>query len=128
MKKKIIWRLKEQPTVESLQKLVENKILTKEEAREILFSSENINEKDDRDIESLKSEVKFLRELVQKLAERSKIVSVMQEVTIPYRNDVWCQPYNTWCGTINDSGYYTTNSNTMISSTSSDNFNSIATF
>ena len=79
--KKIVWRLKEQPTAESLQGLVERNILTKEEAREILFSSE---EAEDRDKKSLESEIKFLRELVEKLSnDKSRIVEIIREAEKP---------------------------------------------
>jgi len=94
MKKKIIWRLKEQPTAETLQRLVENKILTKDEARQILFSFE---EEKERDENSLKAEIKFLRELIEKLAEsRSQIITTIREVEIPYKRYPWFEPYSTW--------------------------------
>lgn len=93
---KIIWRLKEQPTTQSLQELVKNNLLTKEEAREILFSSQ---EQEDRDKESLKSEIKFLRELVEKLSNnRSQIITTIREVEVPYRQYPWYEPYKYYCG------------------------------
>lgn len=98
-KNKIVWRLKEQPTAESLRELVKDKILTQEEAREILFSSEVVEE---RNNDSLKAEIKFLRELVEKLSQnRSQIVEVIKEVKVPqtvYIKD-WYEPYRIWCGT-----------------------------
>ena len=47
------------PTVEELRDLVKDKIITPEEAREILFSKET------EDIASLKKEVEVLRDLVR---------------------------------------------------------------
>ena len=94
MTKEKIWRLKEQPSTESLRELVKDGILTKDEAREILFREE---EKTDRDTESLQSEIKFLRELVQKLAQRSDIVTTIKEIQAPYYRRDWYHPYITWC-------------------------------
>jgi len=96
MTKKIIWRLKEQPTSEMLRELVKDQILTKEEAREILF---NLEEQTDRDIESLKSEIKFLRELVEKLANSQKVVEIIREIERPYRPYPWWEPYQRWTTT-----------------------------
>jgi len=96
MTKKIVWRLKESPSTERLESLVKSGILSKKEAREILFSSEEIQE---RDIESLKSEIKFLRELVEKLSnDRLQIITTIKEIEIPvYRQRPWYRPYEVWC-------------------------------
>jgi hypothetical protein len=102
--KKIIWRLKESPTTEKLSILVKEGILTKDEAREILFSSET---EEDRDKKSLESEIKFLREIVEKLSnDKSRIVEVIREVQKPYYYTTpWYGPYQNWCygttGTVN---------------------------
>jgi lipopolysaccharide biosynthesis regulator YciM len=104
MTKKIIWRLREQPSTESLRKLVEDKILTKEEAREILFSSEEVKERDEN---SLKEEIKFLRELVEKLAKsRSEIITTIKEVEVPYKKCPWSEPYITWTYDIGSNSTY----------------------
>ena len=130
--KKIVWRLKEQPTSESLQGLVKNGILTKEEAREILFSSET---EEDRDKKSLESEVKFLRELVEKLSKRSQIVEVIKEIRVPYYHNLWYQPYQDWCGITYDTSVSTTTNAGEMSLTGGitganclSNFSSISTF
>ncbi len=92
--KKIIWRLKEQPTSEMLRELVKDSILTKDEAREILF---NLEEQVDRDIESFKAEIKFLRELVEKLANNQKVIEVVREIEKPYYpKSPWYNPYYIW--------------------------------
>lgn len=114
MTKKIIWRLKEQPTSEMLRELVKDNILTKEEAREILF---NLEEQTDRDVESLKSEVKFLRELVEKLANAQKVVEIIREIEKSYHPYPWWNPYWTWTQT-------TSNYN----ATTTSNFSDIKTF
>jgi hypothetical protein len=60
----LVWRLKEQPTTESLRQLVKDQILTKDEARQILFSKDNSNDK----MNALKEQVKFLEDLVKNLS------------------------------------------------------------
>ena len=99
MMKKIIWRLKEQPSSESLRELVKDSILTKEEAREILFSSET---EEDRDKKSLESEIKFLRELVDKLSSNKLpgVVKVIKEIQSSWEIWGWYKPYQWWCDTV----------------------------
>lgn len=95
---KLVWRLKEQPTTEALQSLVQSGLLTKEEAREILFSSEKLTGSGERDESSLKSEITFLRELVQKLSEsKTKTVEVIRDVEIRYTKYPWYEPYQWYC-------------------------------
>jgi len=101
---KLVWRLKESPTTEALRELVKDKILTNDEARQILFSSETVEE---RDAESLKGEIKFLRELVEKLSNRSQIVEIIREIQTPYKKYDWCNPYTTWMNISNSNGTYT---------------------
>ena len=98
--KKLVWRLGKLPSVEELLELVKDKIITQEEAKEVLFSSEIAI---DRDKKSLEEEVKFLRELVVKLSQnnRTTIVETIREVERPWRNYSWYGPYDTWCGGIN---------------------------
>jgi len=94
MKKKILWRLGNLPTPEEIRGLVTDGLLTKDEAREILF-----NEKDEtkRDAESLEAEIKFLRELVQKLSARSTIVEQIRYIEKPYQIYPWWGQYQTYC-------------------------------
>ncbi len=101
MTMKLVWRLKERPTAKSLQELVATSILTKEEAREILFSSENV---EDRDKASYESEIKFLRDTVELLSKKdnSRIIEVIREVEIIkpyYLENPWNKHYGAWCGT-----------------------------
>src|SRR3990167_7629526 len=95
MTKKLNWRLSKLPTPDEVRELVKDKIITQDEAREILFKTET---DEDRDKESLQSEIKFLRELVDKLANHSsyKITEVIEEVYRPYEVRPWFQPYYTW--------------------------------
>lgn len=89
MTKKLKWRLGKLPSVQEIESLLDKKIITKEEAREILFSSE--------DIKTLKEEVKFLRKLVEKLSNRTQIIETIREVEKPYRRWGWYSTYDNWC-------------------------------
>ena len=122
--KKIVWRLKEQPTSKMLQELVSSGILTKEEAREILFNLEDWELKtpnSEKEIENLKSEIKFLRELVEKLANTQKVVEIIREIEKPYRSYYWWKPYWIWTNIMNNLTWATTTTN-------SQDFSSIKTF
>lgn len=95
MTTKIKWRLKERPTPDEVTELFKHGLLTKDEAREILFSLEN---DEDRTKESLQEEIKFLRELVQKLSsDRAQIVKTIEYVQVPYKKYDWYQPYQVYC-------------------------------
>lgn len=93
---KLNWRLSKLPTPDEVRELVKDKIITQDEAREILF---NLESEEERDKKSLESEIKFLREIIDKLAGRSaKLVEVIREVRVPYYQYQWVQPYTIWCG------------------------------
>ena len=127
-KTKLIWRLQEKPTVESLQILIKTDILTKDEAREILF---NLQTEEDRDKKSLESEIKFLRVLVENLSKNnnSRIVEIIREVEIPvYREYPWYQPYRYWCGTATYTDTCTGADNLTSIDYASSNFSDISTF
>lgn len=85
------WRLSKLPTPDEIMNLVSNKILTQEEAREILFSST------EEDTESLKSEIKFLRELINKLSTQTKIVENIRYIERPYYQYPWWGQYSSYC-------------------------------
>lgn len=94
-KQKLVWRLGKLPTPDELRELVKDKIVTQEEAREILF---NFETEEERDKKSLESEIKFLRELVEKLAKgRDRIIETIREVKVPYIYYRWYKPYEIWC-------------------------------
>lgn len=92
--KKLTWRLSKLPTPEEIQVLVNDKIITKEEAREILFREEEVEK--DRDLDSYKQEIKFLRELVEKLSSSNRTV-VYEYIQAKPLNYSWYQPYVIWC-------------------------------
>jgi hypothetical protein len=114
MTKKLKWRLSKLPTAEELRGLVNDKILTQDEAREILFTQE---EETERDKESLESEIKFLRELVEKLSKnRTEIVETIRYVQPIYETYPWYKPYQVWCSS---SGTNIVSANYQVGDTSS---------
>lgn len=95
MKKKLNWRLGKLPTSDEVRELVKDKIITQDEAREILFNQET---EEDRDKKSLESEIKFLRELVEKLSNNpTRIIETIKEIKVPYYQYNWYHPYEVWC-------------------------------
>lgn len=106
MTTKIKWRLSKLPDSQEVSLLVKEGILTKEEAREILISHES---EEDRDKKSLQDEIKFLRELVQKLSTNSQIVQQIGYIQQPYQRYEWYQPYMVYCNsdTANQTGTLT---------------------
>jgi len=134
-KKTLKWRLSKLPTVEELQTLVKDKIITQDEARDILFSEETKTDGDSRDTKSLKSEIKFLRDLVEQLSKnRTHVIETIKTVERPYRRYDWYGPYTNWCGNVtltNDSqvnAIYSTAGTDSIQLCSTESFNDIKTF
>ena len=129
MTKKLRWRLSKLPDSHEVITLIANKVITREEAREILFSNET---EDDRDKESLKSEIKFLRELVEKLSQsNSKVVEIIREVERPWRSYPWYTPYQIWCSNVagTNAAYSSGITNLTVSNADSSNtFTGITTF
>lgn len=93
------WRLSKLPTVDELLKLVSDKIITQEEAKEILFNKETEKE---RDIESYKQEIKFLRDLVDSLSKnnRSNLLTEIRYIEKPYSDYYWYKPYQVLCNAV----------------------------
>lgn len=95
MTKKLSWRLSKLPTVSEVKELLDAKIITQEEAKEILFKDE-----EDVDVKALKEEIKFLKKLSERLADSpSKIVETIRYIEKPYYNHGWYNTYATWCDT-----------------------------
>lgn len=124
MKKRLKWRLSKLPTVEELQSLVKDKIITQDEAREILFTNEEVEVMDD---ESLKAEIKFLRELVGKLSNNSQtaIIEKIEVIRNPYIQYPWYNPYLIWCSNMSNDTNCQVDSNITPQSS---NFSDIKTF
>ena len=95
-KETLKWRLSKLPTSDEVIRLLNEKLITKEEAKDILFSTEK---EEERDESSLKSEIKFLREIIEKLSnnQSTRIVEVIKEVHKPYYRYDWYQPYVYYC-------------------------------
>jgi len=97
-KEELVWRLGKLPSVEEVTTLISNKIITQEEAREILFNTRTVEE---RDKNSLEAEIKFLRELVDKLSNRQQIIETFRTIEVQkpnYPTQPWFKPYEVWCG------------------------------
>lgn len=107
-KTKLVWRLSKLPTPEELLQLVDAKIITNEEAKEVLFSTET---EEDVQISDLQSEITFLKEVVERLSrnQQPKIIEVIREVERPWRTKPWFDPYYQW--STNDGKVYCTTSN-----------------
>lgn len=131
MTNKLKWRLSKLPTSEEVSKLVNDKIITKEEAREILFTEET-QEKIEED--NLKSEIKFLREIIEKLSNRSQIIETIKTIQIPYIQTPWYGNYQVWCTSNGVQNYSNTSltalgsTNTMYASGTTEDFSEIKTF
>lgn len=96
MTTKLTWRLSKLPTPDELRGLVNDKIITQEEAKEILFNKET---EEDANVESLKNEIKFLRETIEKLSGNSvKTIEIIREVLPRYSSRPFYYPYGVYCG------------------------------
>lgn len=103
--KNLKWRLGKLPTPDEVLKLVNDKLITKEEARDILFNEEEILPITVEE-ENLKSEIKFLRELVEQISKnRSTVIETIKYVEKPYYNYQWFQPYAVYCSSTNGQTY-----------------------
>lgn len=119
---KLKWRLSKLPTPDEVRELVKDKIITQDEAREILFGQEQESEVN---IESLEEEIKFLRKLVEKLSTgRSQIVETIRYVEKPYTKYPWWNNYETWCMSANQ--LYTFNPEQTLNNTTAVLNNSLA--
>ena len=118
MTTKLKWRLSKLPTPSELQELLKAEIITQDEAREILFSEET-----EVKTEDLKSEIKFLREVVEDLSKsRSNKVTVIEKHIKSYPDWTWNQPYYNYCSTggITDANTILQGDGTTVTSASSD--------
>jgi hypothetical protein len=114
------WRLTKLPTVDEITTLLKEKIISQEEAKDILFNKET---ETDRDIESYKQEIKFLKEVIEKLGDRKAIIQVVKEYVPHYISQPFYEPYWTYTTTgtsgtmyLDCSGNSTTSSNCSFSS------------
>jgi hypothetical protein len=97
MQQKLKWRLSKLPTPSELVELVNNKLITQEEAKEILF---DLRTEADVDTEALKKEIEFLRKVVEDLSStRTQTIRVIEKNINNYSGWGWYQPYVTYCTT-----------------------------
>lgn len=99
-KETLKWRLSKLPTSDEVLALIKDGVITKDEGKEILFTTEREEERDEA---SLKAEIKFLRELVENLASKQtdRIIETIKYVEKPYNRYDWCKPYLVWCSSNN---------------------------
>ena len=105
MKNELKWRLGKLPTPDEVTRLVNDKIITKEEARDILFKTDEILE-----VDSLKDEIKFLKDIIEKLSSSNynNLSRYIIEYKPIYRESVWYPKYIGWTTCIGNSSYTTT--------------------
>jgi len=70
LKEKLSWRLPQLPSGEEVAALVEQKVLTTDEAREIVLKKDN---KVEDDIKDLKEQVEFLKGVIQTMANNGNV-------------------------------------------------------
>ena len=68
--KNLVWKLKDLPDATEIASLVEQQVITPEEGRKILFSEKTDEEIENEQIAALKEQVKFLQNVVDKLASQ----------------------------------------------------------
>lgn len=65
---KLNWRLKELPTADEIASLVEQEVITKEEAREMLFKDKKEIDQDEK-TKALKEQIEFLEGVIDRLTK-----------------------------------------------------------
>jgi hypothetical protein len=121
------------PTPTELTLLVDKELITKAEAREILITEKEVTE---RDTDSFKEEIKFLKSIIDKLSENKPTVirEYIQSNPIIIQNQrPWVYPYQVWCGTTNTIGgiidqFSQSNNLAAISGATNCSFSEIKTF
>ena len=92
--KTLNWRLQELPTAGEVADLVSSEVISKEEAREILFSEKDKTQIDNEQIKAYKEQIDFLKGLVTTLSNKttSGFIGYTYTFTTPkrYWNDTWC--------------------------------------
>lgn len=83
--KNLTWKLKELPTASELANMVDSKIISPEEARDMAFGSP---ESDKDRIKALEEQITLLQELIENLSRRQDVRYVPYErvITVPRRN------------------------------------------
>lgn len=113
VKHQLKWRLSERPTVESIEKLVNLRVITTIEAKQLLVEEDEIRPKTFKDLEK---EIELLRELVLDLAKREPKTSIeiierhfdhYYPKYIPTRqiDPYWVEPLRWMCNTAETINY-----------------------
>jgi len=92
---KLVWRLSGLPTALEVRDLVASEIITKEEAKEILFKTQQTKDSED-ELKSLNEQVEFLKGLVENFSQSSKLGTIHYT---PYRYE-FTTPIPTWTRTV----------------------------
>jgi len=99
MKKTLNWRLQDLPTAGEVAELVNSEVITKEEAREILFSEKDKTQISNEQIQAYKEQIEFLQGLVTKLSAHSanRFIGYNYTFTTPkvYWDKMWMTTANT---------------------------------
>ncbi len=114
MTKKLKWRLSKLPTSEEVISLLKEKLITQEEAKDILFET---TETEQRDTKSLEKEIDFLKSVIEKLSTRDQIVQITREILPIYIKQPFYQPY-----------YYWSNGGSFVGGSVSNNLNNNAVY
>jgi hypothetical protein len=111
-KKQLNWRLKDLPDAVDVAELVDKKVITPEEARQLLFNEGKDNTKR---VNELEEEVKFLRELCDKLAAKSNGWTTIVREYERYRPvyPTWYAGYSGVVSTVNTGALTTTSTSGM---------------
>lgn len=119
LQKKLTWKLKDAPTVEDITELLENNVITSDEARQILFKEEEPKTDADR-IEALEEQIKLLTDLIKHLPNNNlTYVPYIREIEVPrkylpYWKEVWMSTGGTAGGYVNSSlGSFTTTTQSL---------------
>lgn len=103
MTKKLNWRLQDLPTGDEVAQLVEQKVITVDEARDILFKDQG-EQKKDEEVKALKDQIEFLQDLVEKLSSRNNWSTFTYIPSYPIRYWHWSDRSPVWMSTTSSSG------------------------
>lgn len=94
------WRLKQLPSVEEVERLIEANIITKEEARSIFFKDSEKPSEDD--LEEIKHELSLIRKMITNIptdVRTTPIIIREIEKFRRYERYPWFEPYGLYCST-----------------------------
>jgi hypothetical protein len=106
---KLVWRLKTTPTVDEVQSLLEKDVITKEEAREILFNVEQEEATDTTSLQDLKKEIEFMRGMMLQIMNNGSTRTVIEYVhKYPQNQFEWIRPYYILANNLPKTGFINT--------------------